>query len=240
MTKPGRQLALITVAVLGMYLPTMGLPLPGSCLRTGGVASAAPSPSCSSDLRECLRSSARETIYGARYVTAEDVATCMEAFNSCIHGGASRGANSSPPNSTAAGDKGWTFPSRFTMKFGEGNSLVNDCQVSGETASCTETYEPLPDGWKSYEGRFSGRISGSSMTGEWSSQLNAQWHPACRHEFHSTGPATFSLNPDGTALRRVGPYQEQHTTEGECARLPRLESTQKPSYEYPGTWAAGG
>jgi hypothetical protein len=42
---------------------------------------AAPSLTCGGDLRECLRLSAKTEIYGARYVTAEDVARCVEAFN---------------------------------------------------------------------------------------------------------------------------------------------------------------
>lgn len=233
------KLALASVAAVGMYAPTLGLPLPlNACLQTGGVANAAPSPTCASDLRECLHASAKTGLYGVRYVTADDVARCMEAFNACASGGASRGGTA--PNSTAAGDKGWTFPPRFTMKFGGGNAFVNDCQVSGETVSCTETYEPLPDGWESYAGRFTGQISGSDITGEWTSKLKAQWRPECRHEFDSAGPATYSLSPDGTVARSLGPYQEQHTTEGDCARLPPLESTQKPLARYTGTWSSSG
>jgi hypothetical protein len=73
--------ALAAVAAVGLYVPTLGLPLPDSCMHTIGVAGAAPAPSrsCGGDLRECLRQSAdlRQTTFGGRYVTAEDVARCV-------------------------------------------------------------------------------------------------------------------------------------------------------------------
>ncbi|POX74484.1 hypothetical protein, partial [Mycobacterium kansasii] len=82
------RLALATVAAMGLYVATLGIPMASRC---DGVAGAAPSRSCSSDLRECLRLSAKTGIYGARYVTADDVAKCVDAFNECIHGGAGAG-----------------------------------------------------------------------------------------------------------------------------------------------------
>ena len=36
------KLALVTVAAVGLYVPTLGLPLPRSCLRTIGVAGSPP------------------------------------------------------------------------------------------------------------------------------------------------------------------------------------------------------
>ncbi len=97
------KLALGTVAALGLYLTSLGLPASDSCTWTAGVAGAAPTPSrsCGGDLRECLRQSAdmRQTTFGGRYVTAEDVARCMEIFNACIHGGAGIGGNPVPPGS---------------------------------------------------------------------------------------------------------------------------------------------
>jgi hypothetical protein len=99
-------LAAATAGAVGLYMHAMGAfePLDG-CLPTGAVASAAPSPTCASDLRECLRQSAdlRQTTFGGRYVTAEDVARCMEVFNACIHGGASGGGNQAPPSNSAGG-----------------------------------------------------------------------------------------------------------------------------------------
>ncbi len=38
------KLALATVAAVGLYISTLGLPLPGSCLRTIGVAGVRPVP----------------------------------------------------------------------------------------------------------------------------------------------------------------------------------------------------
>jgi hypothetical protein len=97
------KLTLVTVAAVAMYVLSLGLPIPESCLRTSAVAGAAPSPTCGGDLRECLRVSAKTGIYGARHVPAEDVAKCVEAFNACIHGGASGPGNPVPPTSTSAG-----------------------------------------------------------------------------------------------------------------------------------------
>lgn len=95
------RLALATAFAVGLYLPALGIAPPDSCVLGPGVAGAAPSPSCGGDLRECLRASAdmHETTFGGRYVTAEDVSRCVEAFNACAHGGASRGGNQPPPGS---------------------------------------------------------------------------------------------------------------------------------------------
>ena len=113
-----RKLALATVAAVGLYLAALALPISSLCLSTGGMASAAPSPTCGGDLRECLRLSAQTGIYGARYVTAADVARCMEAFNSCIHGGVSAG-NPNPPTSTSTGSggSGKGLPQHFGITF---------------------------------------------------------------------------------------------------------------------------
>ena len=114
------KLALTTVAAVGLYIPTIGLPVtPGSCLRTVGVASAAPSPTCGGDERECLRRSAKTGLYGVRYVTPEDVAKCVEAFNACIHGTLNGGGNPVPPTSTSPGGRNrTTLPQHFGINYG--------------------------------------------------------------------------------------------------------------------------
>ncbi len=107
------KLAVVTVAAVGLYIPTIGLPVPlGSCLRTVGVAAAAPSQTCGGDERECLRRSAKTGLYGVRYVTPEDVAKCVEAFNACIHGTLNGGGNPVPPTSTSptGGNKTSSLP----------------------------------------------------------------------------------------------------------------------------------
>ncbi len=71
------KLALSTVVAGALYVPILVSPQHDSCTWTAGVAGAAPtpSPSCGADLRECLRKSAdmRQTTFGGRFVTAEDV-----------------------------------------------------------------------------------------------------------------------------------------------------------------------
>jgi hypothetical protein len=136
MPKSVSTLAVAAVAALALYVPTFGLfgPL-GACLGTAATAAAAPSPTCGGDLRECLRLSAKTGIYGARYVTAEDVARCVEAFNACIHGGASGGGKQTPPTSTSTPGGGTRkgLPQHFGIAY-DGN-LVSDCRVSGDAAS---------------------------------------------------------------------------------------------------------
>ena len=46
-------------------------------------------------------------IYGARYVTADDVAKCVEAFNACIHGGASGGGIPGSTHINISGEWQW-------------------------------------------------------------------------------------------------------------------------------------
>lgn len=133
-------------AAVGLYAPTLGLPLPNSCLRTIGVAGAAPapSPSCGGDLRECLRLNAdlRQTLFG-RYVTADDVARCMEAFNVCIRGGARACGNRPPPPSTPTRETGKGLPPRFVIKTQFGTC---DCIKTGDALNCTMTGDNLPPG----------------------------------------------------------------------------------------------
>lgn len=135
--------ALAALAAIGLFLP-FGAPVAGSCLRTIGVAGAAPSPSpsCSSDLRECLRASAdlHQTTFGGRYVPADDVARCMDAFRSCISGGASSGGKPVPPTTTSE-DSGARkgLPQHF--KVAAGGGVTSDCTVSGETVRCNVIQE---------------------------------------------------------------------------------------------------
>ncbi|WP_310767798.1 hypothetical protein [Mycobacterium sp. Z3061] len=191
------KLALGTVAALGFYLPTFGLPIPGSCLHPIGIAGATPSASCGGDLRECLRMSAdmRQTTFGGRFVTAEDVARCTEIFNACIHGGASRGGTQVPPpdsrspqggstsTSTPKGTPGTTgggtpVPPTSTSKSGGGNqalpkhfgimydgTVAMDCVKTGDEVTCTDAPTPLPPTMDSRTGQVNGQLSGSTLTG---------------------------------------------------------------------------
>lgn len=231
------KLALATVAAVGLYIPTLGLPLPSSCLRTIGVAGAAPSPSCGGDLRECLRASAdmHPTTFGVRYVTADDVARCMEAFRSCISGGASGGGQSPPTPTAAEGGNRKGLPQRFTITTSAG--FMHDCRVSGDTVSCEISYQqPVEHGMTTYRGTVSGRLSGSTMTGRWETQSRSDGAEGCVSEGKESGPATYVFNPDGTVAMRVGPQQADFVYTGSCSDAPPYSST-LPVWEETGTWS---
>lgn len=238
------KLALATVAAIGLYVPTMGLPLPlNSCLRTIGVAGAAPSPSCSGDLRECLRASAdmHQTTFGGRYVTADDVARCMEAFRSCTNGGASRGGSPVPPTSTSedtANLRG-ALPEHFGVNVGgAGSGLIHDCRVDGNTVTCkVSSEESTSTGKFTQIGDVTGTLSGSTMTGTWNSRTTSDGADGCVSEGTLSGPVSYSFSADGTATLRRGPLQQQFVYTGSCSDAPPYFST-APAWEGTGTWSA--
>lgn len=233
------RLAFVTVAAVGLYVPTVGFTVNDSCTGTAGVAGAAPSPSCGGDLRECLRQSAdiRQTTFGGRYVTAEDVARCMETFNACIHGGASTGGNGAPPASTSTGSAGNTLPQRFHIGYQTTNV---DCQRDGNTASCRETHEEaLPDGGQYVlSGDITGTVSGMTMTGSFKGHSTSSGHSTgCVSEQDHAGAVRYDFNPDGSVAMHLGPTTVHTVYTGECSNAPPMSDTY-PVYEATGTWAA--
>lgn len=211
------KLALTVVAAMGLYAPTMGLPLPlSSCLRTVGVASAAPSPTCGSDLRECLRASAKTGLYGVRYVTADDVARCMEAFNACTHGSAGRGGTARPPNSTAAeSSTGRGLPNALSIETAEDHY---DCTVNGTAFGCSSTKTRLQAGLQYWRGQVTGTLSGLTMTGTYSQESYGHntIDPGCLASNTWSGPVVFAFSPDGTVEMKWGPVRWEQTLSGTC------------------------
>lgn len=210
------RLAVVTVAAVGIYLPTLGIPLPGSCTQTGAVASAGPSPSCSGDLRECLRQSAdlRQTTFGGRYVTAEDVARCVEAFNACIRG--TMGSGATPPASTAPTreTEAAGLPRRFDLDHGGG--AVSDCRVDGDSVACTAKWNTADD---TFDATFTGTASGLTMTGTTTTHRvgHAPDDPGCAIEETYVGPVTYTFNPGGKVNFTAGPNQRQSRFSGSCS-----------------------
>lgn len=233
------KLAFVTVAAVGLYISNLGLPLPNSCLRTIAVAGAAPapSPSCGGDLRECLRLSAdlRQTTFGGRYVTAEDVARCMEAFNACIHGGASRGGNASPPTSTAVGgDDKKGLPQHFAIEHSDGTE--SDCRVSGDEVTCVESYPGSAPA--EITGKVIGKLSGLTMTGSLHKHSTVE-SDGYISEVDYSGPVIYNFKLDGTVTKREGPIQQQFSCSGGCSYAPPAPRT-VPAIEIAGTWTAIG
>ena len=207
-TRLRTDLAVATVAAVAMYIPALGLPLLGSCLSTGSVVVAAPSPTCASDLRECLRQSARTGIYGARYVTAEDVAKCVEAFNACIHGSGQVNPNPPTSTSTAGGGNKNGLPTHFAIRDDYG--FVSDCRVNGEAVACTQSWETPPDWVESFSGTVTGTLSGLTVTGTQKLHQSGQIEGCSIDETYS-GPITFVFNLDGSVKATAGPAQRQST-----------------------------
>lgn len=234
MTQLAPKLALAAVAAVALYIPTLGLPLTDPCMRTGSVASAAPSPTCAGDLRDCLRLSAKQGLYGVRYVTADDVARCMEAFNSCIHGGASKGGNQAPPNSTSqpGGDNGKALPQRFTMSF---QGFASDCRVSGETVSCTSTLEPRPADIDFFQSTFTGSLSGMTVSGTETRNQKGHYPNGCTYDENYSTPSIFTFESGGSVRLTFSTGQRQ-------SRFSCDEATSgtTPAGEVSGTWSAIG
>lgn len=207
----------LTRLALGMALgvvlciPALGLPLSGSCLRIGATAFAAPSPSCSSDLRECLRLSAemRQTTFGVRYVSAEDVSRCMEVFNACIHGGAARGGSPLPPSSTTSGStKG--LPQHFGIKAGD---VAYDCRRNGDALTCDGSLGKPFGTTDTYTFTVTGTLSGLTMNGSFRGHQtgHAPADPSCRYEQDLSGSATYVFNTNGTVALNDGAPQIRGT-----------------------------
>jgi hypothetical protein len=192
------KLALTTAAALGVYAATLGLPMLGSC---DGVAGAAPSPTCGGDLRECLRLSAKTGIYGARYVTADDVARCVEAFDACIHG--TLHGNPNPPTSTSTGGSRKGLPQHFAIRADYG--FVSDCRVDGDAVTCSQSWETPPDWVDSYTGTVTGRLSGLTVTGTQTLHQSGTLEQGCTIDETYSGPITYTFNRDGTVKLAVGP-----------------------------------
>ncbi|WP_136625739.1 hypothetical protein [Mycobacterium innocens] len=221
MTRLASKLALVSVAAVGLNVPTMGLALPPkSCLWTSGVASAAPSPApsptCASDLRECLHASVKTGLYGVRYVLPEDVARCVEAFNACRHGGAGGGGNPVPPKSTSAQGGRTTLPNRFEIR---NQGMVSDCQVDGSTVNCTSRWETPPEGYVSFTGKFTGTLSGLTMNGTATShsEYRSPSDPGCISNEDYSGPVTYVFRPDGGVTFTAGPNQRHTSFSGSCS-----------------------
>ncbi len=211
------KLALTTVAAVGLYVATVGLSVtPHSCLRTVGVAAAVPSPTCGGDERECLRASAKTGLYGVRYVTPEDVAKCVEAFNACIHG-TLHGGNPVPPTSTSAGGSNRkTLPQHFGISEG---AWASDCRVNGDAVTCTETRGSLPETMDSWTGEVTGTLSGLTMTGTRITRTKSHYTavPGCIETSEGSGPVTYVFSLSGAVTMRQGPLQWQTTRSGDCS-----------------------
>lgn len=197
------------LAAVWLVGPAVGWPGPmGPCLHSVGTATAAPSPTCSSDLRECLHAAAKTDIYGVRYVTADDVRRCMETYNSCIHGGASDGGTpSTPPTSTTGrGGSGAVMPQRFTIK---GEDF--DCVVSGSSVDCAAP----PSG--NTARRISATLSGSTMTGTRTDHFVGPSVQGCVSTVDYFWPVTVQFKSDGTGYMKAGQGHNEQTLSGTCS-----------------------
>lgn len=222
------RVALITVAAVAVYAPALGLPLPESC--------AGPSPSCGGDLRECLRQSAdmRQTTFGGRYVTAEDVARCVEAFNSCIHGGAGGGGDPVPPTSVSGRSRdGGALPQRF----GIGTEHFDyDCTISGSDATCETTWKTAPPEVDSFTQEITGSVSGMTLTGTAVARSRYHNSAGCTLESNDTHPISFAFSADGTVTVHSAAYTDQVTYS--CPTGGGTNAIDAPAMDFTGKWSA--
>lgn len=218
MTKFMPKLTLVTVAAVTLYVTAIGQPPPlKSCLWTSGIASAAPSPApsptCASDLRDCLHAHVRTGLYGVRYVLPEDTSRCVEAFNACRHGSAGGGGSPAPPPTTGrSNSKG--LPQHFGINHGAGG--VSDCRATGDSITCTESWKTDTD---SYTGEFTGKLSGLTLTGTRTTHRtgHSPGDPGCIIDEIYSGPVTYVFSPDGSATFTAGPNQRRTTFSGSCS-----------------------
>lgn len=180
-------------------------------MATGCVAGAAPSPTCGEDLPQCLRLSAKTGIHGAPYVTAENVRTCMEAFNSCIHRGASGGGSSSPPatSTPTRGGNGAVVPKRSTIRGEDFDSIV-----SGSTVGCTarpDSSDPSTTKW------ISATLSGSTMTGKRTDYFVGPSLQGCVFTVDYFWPVTYQFKSDGIGHLKMGQGHNEQTLSGTCS-----------------------
>lgn len=223
------KLGLASVIAVGLYVPTMGLPLPlKSCLQTVGVANSAPSPTCASDLRDCLQGSVKTGLYGVRYVTADDVARCMEAFNRCTSGGKSQGGNTSPPKSTSAGGDG---RKGLPQHFGITVSSNLDCRVNGNAVKCNGN-PGHPDALVQMD-ELTGTLSGLTLTGIRTRHMELPGSGSCPILVDHSAPVSITFNLDGTAGVSDGP-NEVSVASG--CREPAVNTI--PAEHYTQTWSA--
>lgn len=261
------RLGLATVAAVALYAPTLGLPLPDHCTWTTSVAGAAPtpSPSCGGDLRECLRHWAdlRQTPLGGRYVTAHDVALCMEIFNNCIHGGASGGGSPSPPDSRSpeGGQPGTSTPTP-TKSGSQGGGNPNPYPPTSTSSGGDESRRGLPTHFAiKFEGISSDcQVAGTNVTcalamdklaegiDSWSARVTGTLsgltmtgtqktrntgHDPCSWESEHIGPVTYAFTAEGTVTAHEG--QSQWTLTSSCSGS---SSGTTPSDDFTGKWTA--
>lgn len=229
MPKVVSTLALATVAAVGLYVTAFAMFGPfGACLRT---ASATPSPTCSSDLRECLRLSAKTGIYGARYVTAEDVAKCVEAFNACIHGGASGGGDAPPPPPTTGGGKS-SLPPRFGI---DSEHFAYDCSRNGDAVSCKTTWKTAPAEVDSFGQSITGTLSGLTMSGTATSTTRYHNSAGCSLESTESHSLNFVFNLGGTVAVHSEPFDE--TVHYTCPTGAGSNNIHSPALDFAATWS---
>ena len=228
-TRLAPKLALATVAAVGLYVPTVGLPVLRSCSQAG----AAPSPTCGNDLRECLRLSARTGIYGARYVTADDVAKCVETFNACIHGGASGSGNHVPPTSTSAGGNTRnSVPQHFGI---DSEHFTYDCSVDGDAVTCSSTWKTAPTDVDSFTQEITGNLSGLNMTGTATSNLKYHNSTGCKLESSDSHTVNFAFSLDGTVAMHSEPYT--NTLNYTCPEGSGSNVIDAPALDFTANWS---
>lgn len=140
--------------------------------------------------------------------------------------------------STAAAS---TFlPTRFTITYRPPEPVAYECSRTGDSVTCTPPGDTLAEGIISWTATIIGPLSGPTMTGTATTDIEARkkGHPGCISHQHSAGPVSYTFSPDGTVVIRDGPTQWQSIYSGNCPDQPTENSQTVPLWEGTGAWAA--
>lgn len=117
---------------------------------------------------------------------------------------------------------------------------VQDCRVQGAAVTCTASWDD-PYQVDSYTGGFTGTLSGVEMSGTSTTTQTGRDpdDPDCRWEMDTSAPATYTLDPDGTAVVRQDAGTWRKTKSGSCSGT-ESGATEASTESGPVRWTALG
>lgn len=124
-------------------------------------------------------------------------------------------------------------PNQICATTGDGKGDY-DCQINGDSVSCTERLGEPFGTTDSYSAHFTGTLSGLTATGIFTGQQtgHSPGDPSCHYEQEISGPATYAFNLNGTVLIRQGPAQVRGTHSCSGSNSVTIDA-----WESTGTWS---
>lgn len=145
-----------------------------------------------------------------------------------------------PPESASPEAADTFLPTRFTITYRPPEPVAYECGRTGDSVTCTPPGDTLAEGFISWTATIIGPLSGPTMTGTATTDIEAhkKGHPDCISHQHSSGPVSYTFRPDGTVAIRDGPTQWQTTYSGNCPDQPTVPVETVPLWEGTGAWTA--